>query len=362
MKAVYENDTEKGPGYGILRLTDLQLAPPQDGWRFSVRRSSDRQCLIPGGWQDAESPLEPAWATVVGEALLLYVGHETVDQLDELETYRISLIGPGDARQSCHLSLQEVVYSPMRGGGRLSDAMPETPPPPPKQPPLPPEEPPASPPADAFSGQSSVVAGLLPEFEMPPVAPPRPWWPKAAAALAALVLIAAGWWWFLGGRTAPSSAVPPPAEPASAANESKPAPDKEQATGDPAQPEAPLTPMQQARACLRAKCGGDKALDLSGAMPETPDGRDAAFLLLGAAAEAGQAKAMVPLARFYDPTDEAPAGSIRKDAEQARRWYAKAKAAGAAEAAARLDGLDDWLRRQAEAGDAKARELLDGKP
>ena len=97
-------------------------------------------------------------------------------------------------------------------------------------------------------------------------------------------------------------------------------------------------------------------------MPETPEGRDAAFLLLGAAAEGGTAKAMVPLARFYDPTDEAPAGSIRKDAEQARLWYAKAKVAGADEAAARLDTLDAWLRSKAEAGDAKARQLLDGKP
>jgi TPR repeat protein len=51
---------------------------------------------------------------------------------------------------------------------------------------------------------------------------------------------------------------------------------------------------------------------------------------------------MLHLARYYDPSDEQPHGSIIKDAEQAAAWYARAAAAGIAEAQDALQMLKDW--------------------
>ncbi len=137
------------------------------------------------------------------------------------------------------------------------------------------------------------------------------------------------------------------------------APSKEETEQRPEAPAAPeLTPMQMARAFLRDMGRPEQALELGKTFPDTPEGRDAAFLVLEAAADGGMSEAMLLLGGYYDPLDTAPSGTIQKDPEQAVRLYDQAKVFGHPEAGKRLEALRNWLNQQANQGNTQARELL----
>lgn len=101
----------------------------------------------------------------------------------------------------------------------------------------------------------------------------------------------------------------------------------------------------------------------------------AAFLLRKYAAQKGSAEAAFGMARYYDPASHAAEASVvpAPDAEQAAVWYEAAAKDGNADAMLRLGemlksgALDRpdapeqsvfWLRKAAEAGNEKAKELL----
>ena len=101
---------------------------------------------------------------------------------------------------------------------------------------------------------------------------------------------------------------------------------------------------------------------------------NAAFLLLKYAARSGSAEAARRMGELYDPVTFAPEGVVRSaDAESAAQWYERAATAGDVDAMVRLgemlgEGLLDrpdapeqgreWLRKAADAGSEKAKELL----
>jgi TPR repeat protein len=224
-------------------------------------------------------------------------------------------------------TISGVIYPPDGDTARIAAFVPSAPAPAPAPEPAPPS-PPA--PATEPAGPSAVVA--------PPSAAKRfPALPVAAALL--LLALAGAGGYLLSGERGPEPAI--------------------QSAGRPqAEDASALSPLEQARRFLRAPGNPAEGLDLSRRLPHTPEGRDAAFLLLGALAEQGQAEAMFDLAAFYDPADAAPRGSIRPDAEQAWQWYAKAEAAGRAEAAERKRRLRAYLEAEAAGGSAEAGELL----
>jgi hypothetical protein len=108
----------------------------------------------------------------------------------------------------------------------------------------------------------------------------------------------------------------------------------------------------------------------------TEAGQDqAAFLLRKYAAQKGSAEAAYGMAQYYDPASHSAEVSVvpAPDAEQAAVWYEAAAKGGKAEAMLRLgemlksgaldrpDGPEQsvfWLRKAAEAGNDKAKELL----
>lgn len=108
----------------------------------------------------------------------------------------------------------------------------------------------------------------------------------------------------------------------------------------------------------------------------TEAGQDqAAFLLRKYAAQKGSAEAAYGMAQYYDPASHSAEASVvpAPDAEQAAVWYEAAAKDGKAEAMLRLgemlksgvldrpDGPEQsvfWLRKAAEAGNEKAKELL----
>ena len=121
-------------------------------------------------------------------------------------------------------------------------------------------------------------------------------------------------------------------------------------------PDAPV--LEKARKALREGITPEAALALAKALPESPERRDAAFLLLEFAADSGNAEAALAVARYYDPTDKAPSGTIRKNPETAYGWYTEALAGGQKTAKTRLAQLRSWVEEQANQGSYEARELL----
>jgi hypothetical protein len=121
-------------------------------------------------------------------------------------------------------------------------------------------------------------------------------------------------------------------------------------------PDAPV--LEQARKALREGISPAEALALAKSLPESPERADAAFLLLEYAADGGNAEAALAVARYYDPTDKEPSGTIRKNPETAYSWYREALSGGQEKAKSNLAQLRSWVAAQADEGNPDARELL----
>jgi hypothetical protein len=121
-------------------------------------------------------------------------------------------------------------------------------------------------------------------------------------------------------------------------------------------PDAPV--LERARSALREGIGPDEAVELAKSLPEGPERADAAFLLLEFAAEKGNAEAADIVARYYDPTDDLPSGTIRKNPEMAYDWYQKAVIGGRQDVRKNITRLRRWAEAQAEQGSGEARQLL----
>jgi hypothetical protein len=142
--------------------------------------------------------------------------------------------------------------------------------------------------------------------------------------------------------------APKPPEPALPAPQPAPTP----------QP-ASLPPIEQARAALRQQNQpAEQWAALGDALRVQPDGADAAFLLYRNAASRGHGVSALGAGSFYDPTDNAPKGTIKADAVQAYAWYKRAAEAQIGDALPRLVRLRNWIDREVAAGNADAKEAL----
>lgn len=121
-------------------------------------------------------------------------------------------------------------------------------------------------------------------------------------------------------------------------------------------PNAPV--IEQARKALREGIDPTGAVALSKTLPESPERADAAFLLLEYAAEAGHAEAALAVGRYYDPADDGPSGSIRKNPETAYDWYQEALAGGQEDAKKYLVKLQKHVQEEATNGSRRAQTLI----
>jgi cytoskeletal protein RodZ len=121
-------------------------------------------------------------------------------------------------------------------------------------------------------------------------------------------------------------------------------------------PDAPV--LEQARKALREGISPEEALALARSLPDSPERADAAFLLLEYAADSGNAEAALAVARYYDPADKEPSGTIRKNPQTAYNWYREALTGGQEKAKKNLAQLRSWVEAQADEGSHEARELL----
>lgn len=396
MNAVYRNDSVRGEGYGILRINDAAPGTSDNpSCTFSLQRSSDGRYLGHADWQDAEEQLVPDAVTPVAGVdgdVELALSPAVVDQLDALEAYRLTVRGEGLPVARCVLELSGIIYSRAVSGTAVA-AAPRLVPVQPIQPIQPTPEPQPIPEPVAEPEPPLVLNNNEPAPKKSPVG-------LIILALLVLALLAGGGWYLLRGNktvtpeeqttsapppapepekkpetpvlpaeTAPTPPAEPKPEPTPPA-ETKPAPAPPATPAPPVAPTpppAPLAPKVQVRAFMQSKGTPQQALELARTLPRTAsDDQDAVFLLMEMAAEGGVPEAMLETARYYNPADTTPSGSIVKDAEQAFVWYTEAAAkAGTttdpATVPAVADGLAslrEWLRKQAEAGSSEAANLL----
>ena len=358
MRASIMADSGRGPGNGIIEIFDAgSVSDPG----FTLLRASDGKCLGPRGWQESETLLTPdAWDND-GGSLRLAVGPTVVDEVDNLDAYRISLRGVG----SCALAVKSLVYSHIAGGHGMGAATPVAPAPQPAPAPEPVVESPEPP--LAFEEPQQPAPQLEDPLTMNTQQPEKSGGKGMLVALLVLALVAAGAaaWWFL--LREPEKA-PLPTPPAQSQNADKPQ-NTDQAQPKPA--EAPkqgadatkpaLTPLASAREQLRGQALPDVSLAMAKPLRKadaTPEETDAAFLLLEDAAQKGDAEAMFLVGQFYDPASTLPRGSIPADLTQAKRWYDQAAQKAQPQAKAALDKLKEYARGLEAKGDAEARSLL----
>ncbi len=390
MPVTFIPDPHKGPGNGILLISPMQC---DNAPTFALINASTRQCLSPQGWQSAEVFLEPEAWDCENEQLRLAVGPSVVDHLDSLDMYKLQLKDDAGNIISYSLAIDDIIQSSMAGGQGLSMAaasplVASEPAPEPTPEPEPEPEPEPTP---------------LPDMQMQAQEPAqRNMLPLILGVLILCALLGAGIWWYLNkdadppvdaaatteqsAEQASEQTAEPTAEPAveqdseQAKEESGPeqagteqagtepsattpeqSSDKQTSDAQSASP-ASVHPIDSARELLRQNDSGEKshglATELRAKAGDDAKAQDAVFLLFEDAAEKGVSAAMTELGGYYDPSHEAPKGSISPDAEQAHIWYDKAAKAGEATAAERLQSLQKWAEEEAKKGNAEAKNLL----
>ena len=358
MKALYRNNSTLGPGHGFIAIDDLSPLPNLEGLRFSLKRGSDQSNLGPGGWQGAESPLEPDSVTLTDSGIALAVSMAVVDNLDPRESYRITLVTADGMNPVGRLEVPEVAYS-LQGAEQETLAgappAPAVPEPLPQPEPLPEPEPEPEPLPEP-EPEAEPEPGPEPDMTIPDAPPTKKGLsPLVIVLILVLLAIAAAIGWKLYSDSAEATS-PAAGEPASNGKPAPPANDSKAET---------KSALARARELLASGADADKSLALAKELHGQPDdadggsGADAAFLLAEDAAEKGNAEAMLLTGGFYDPADASPSGSIIKDPAQALAWYKKAKNAGLAGADERLAALREWAKAEAAKGNNEAKAVLD---
>ncbi len=365
MQVRFVNDAVRGRGCGLFVIRE---APEGVGpCTFSLQRAGDGRLLGGAGWQEAEIFLTPDAETRQGNELHLAVSSDVVHRLDALETYRFGLRIGAAVPVCALLELDAVVYAD------APSAHVATPPPPPPPHPAPaaaPKPDPVPEPTPEAAPERHSAFGL------------RRLFPVAGLAFGLVLFLYAAWPVFREQPALPLSPAaevpetPSPAsgEPVGTTSQPSQALDTAPASERPAMPEASGAsvpsqaeavperapdPREQVYAFMRRGGSAAEARALARTLPaDTPEGQDAIFLLQERAAEGGDPDAMLEVARYYDPADAAPSGSIVKDAEQAWLWYERALKADVPGARAAIERLHSRLEAEAAAGSARAAALL----
>ena len=338
---------------------------------FTLQRASDQTFLSADGrWLNTVERIPVREVFYENGFFSIPIDSVILQQLDTLDNYRIAVNGG----EPCMMAMPDVLPAGILQGstGALQteakpEPEPEPLPPDPTGDPVPPQPEPVQPQpvqepvqeplkdepltmAQNLQGQSGqAVQGREGSSRL-----------ALILGLVVLCLVIGGLvWWFVLRDAGPAPEQAPEQTPAQAeepAQKAEPKPET-MATAPKAVPF-----LDSAREHLRGTADPVTSLSMAKAR-RTPDAdaatTDGAFLLIEDAAQKGQPEAMYLLGQFYDPASTLPRGSIMPDASQAKDWYGKAAAAGIAEAGPALEGLKNFLKAQAQGGDAEAARLLE---
>lgn len=419
MQATITKDTSRGSGFGIIIVPDV---PDINGTPdFTIERPSDGRFLSDKtGWVVIKQSNLPDKYVYHNGILSMTIGPSILNQLDSLETYRISISGghpfalelPEELPQgSLPQTLGILGMTPYVE--KVQPATPETE----LQPP--PEKPSEGP------SESKATIGIqeTPLVMDPPILQKRKsLWPPAVLLLL-LTAGSIGLWYGFHNNTKEERAFPNigheqtqaekksnqaplknttegkeiDSEKANSTQQLQQAVKEKQLNPDSKHPDIAMAPpslaqsnpdeqqsttetkrldsqnssdlppsntspfLTQARTLLREGAKPQTSVHLAKPMRRadaTPQDSDGAFLLLEDAAQKGNIEAMVLLAQFYDPNSTLPKGTIEPDIRQAKDWYKKAADAGSSEASNALNTLHDWVENKASAGDSGAADLI----
>lgn len=331
-------------GHALIRVAGAASAVDAPGFR--LHRPGWTECnLGPDGWQVAEALLQPDRATAEGGDLVLHAGPRVCAHM-ESGNYLFALPAAG---------LEDVaVWPDIAYVAPPSPAAAPKPEPPAVAPVAPAPPPPASPVIASAVGAEPAPRQTRPSPPAPPTGAARPAgrsrWPVLAAVAAVLLLAGGGGWYALHPR--------PGSEPGPA-QATAPAP----LAQAPPRPEPP-SPPPLSLAGLSVPDVIARAPDVAAVVAEGErrlgsDRKDDGLLLLEAAADRGDGRATVALARLYDPNGFRPGGPIpAPDARQAARYYRDAARGGADGVAEPRAALRAMLERRAGDGDLTARLTL----
>ena len=357
-----EADPARRHGYALIRIPGAAagLADP----RFKIQRP-DEQAAFLGmtGWQPAETALTPHNAWVEGDELVLEIGPEIVDQVED-GTVGFSL-------PSIRLSRTVVwpVLAPSRGAGRevvrgaakpaevpVTAAKPMQPPTPQREAPVwvepllqqaPPSEPmpplvPPTPVAFPADQDETIRQKVTPNFSPTP-APSglkRSGWLPVFAALGIAGLIAASVWFYL---TSPYKPLAIPTPPPVAVN---PSPVPATNTCD----------TEPVPALFQCEKDAAKLYQIAQTRMQAGNTSDA-IQIYQVAAQDGDGQAALVLATMYDP---ATFQSVitQADVAEAARYYEMAINNGAGGAAQPRAQLYQLLQNRAAQGDIQAPLIL----
>jgi hypothetical protein len=343
------------PGEGCARLLLPGMAGRSAPAVTFTREGFGADSLGPDGWQVAAGRLEPIEAMAAGGDLVLVLGPEAAEHLEQgpvrlgIPALGIDQVviwpdippAPGN-RRGGFAGQKPGAAAPRRAPPRAAPAGPAedatvvmrttaraAPPPP---------SPPAPPPAPA-----PPVAALPPS---PPIRPPEA--PASRGSrlpliLLLLLLLAGGggvaWWFWPEEGAAPPITLPAPL----------PSPPAPVATA-PADPTETATPAEIAAMNLPP----GRVLEIAQRRQAAGRYQDA-LLLLELAAEAQHGPALGALARLYDPQSFAPGGALSApNPRKAAEFWRAAERAGDATAAAPRAALRERLEAAARSGDILA--------
>ena len=185
--------------------------------------------------------------------------------------------------------------------------------------------------------------------------PRTQWWIIITVAIVITVVVGGYFAWRGSRQAVPTKETAEPTKLPRMAN----LPPKEEApkpVPPPYSTDAPL--LEQVREAMRKGIDQEDAMALAKSLPQKPERADAAFILLEYAAETGNGEAAKYVARYYDPTDDLPSGTILKNPEIAYEWYQKALAGGHEDVQQNMAKLRIWVEEQASQGSNEARQLL----
>ena len=185
----------------------------------------------------------------------------------------------------------------------------------------------------------------------------RLWMLIAAIIIVLIVVIFGGYWVWKGSRETVSTETTAPQKPLPRMANLPPKKTDIKLPEPSYPPDAPI--LEQTRKALREGIDPAGAVTLAKSLPDRPERADAVFLLLEYAAEGGHPEAALSVGRYYDPADDGPSGTIRKNPATAYEWYLAARDGGQEEAKNHLSRLRKWVEEEVLKGSSEAWELLD---
>ncbi len=338
IKCELGNDTDRGPGHGILRISGLRSSSEQLDFTLMRNQGTEPYLGRRGAWQGEESLLQADVFSTEGGDVRARVGPEVVDAIGALPSNVAFQLAVVTERGKERGTLK--VDRPLFGSGAAAPERASVRATPPPKPPEPVSEEPETTPVDLPPDREPVPESPVEEVVSPPIREPdKRGFPWLVALVVAFVIAVAGigYWgysscWFPGiGHPQCETQEPAPVP----TSESEPAPESEPTPEPEPGPESEPTPEPEPGPTAtppRASCEGldaercYKIADEAQTMGDLVRARE----LYQRAVRLGSVKASIRLGEMYDPDSWSKKTSPQEgpDWETAAYWYEDAARQG----------------------------------